>query len=130
MSGTADVAYCALNQARQYVEDGSIVPLAVYSKDDYTGYEDLGYEAVPSLVHEGYDITYSAISYFSLRGGTDEAIVAKLEQALRNVYENPDFQEEFKAAGFVMLPDTSAQAVNGMMDKIIADVQAFADKIS
>lgn len=130
MSGTADVAYCALNQARQYVEDGSIVPLAVYSKDDYTGYEDLGYEAVPSLVHEGYDITYSAISYFSLRGGTDEAIVAKLEKALRNVYENPDFQEEFKAAGFVMLPDTSAQAVNGMMDKIIADVQAFADKIS
>ena len=53
-----------------------------------------------------------------------------MEQALRNVYENPDFQEEFKAAGFVMLPDTSAQAVNGMMDKIIADVQAFADKIS
>ena len=130
MSGTADVAYCALNQASQYVQEGSIVPLAVYCEDDYTGYADFGYDVVPSLVNEGYDITYSAITYFALRGGTDEAVVAKLEQALQNVYNNPDFQAEFEAAGFVMLPDTSADAVSAMMDDLIADVQGFADKIA
>lgn len=130
MSGTADVTYCALNQASQYVEDGSIVPLAVYCEEDYTGYADFGYDVVPSLVNEGYDITYSAITYFALRGGTDEAIVAKLEQALQNVYNNPDFQAEFEAAGFVMLSDTSADAVSTMMDELIADVQTFADKIA
>lgn len=130
MSGTADVCYCALSQASQYVEDGSIVPLAVYCEEDYTGYADFGYDVVPSLVNEGYDIVYSAITYFALRAGTDDAVVAKLEAALNNVYSNPDFLAEFEAAGFVLLPDTSAAAVTEQMNTLIEDVQRFADEIA
>lgn len=130
MSGTADVCYCALNQAKQYVEDGSIVPLAVYCEEDYTGYADCGYDVVPSLKNEGYDITYSAITYFALRDGTDDAVVSKLESALNNVYANPDFMAEFEAAGFALLPDTSADAVTARMDTLIGDVQRFADAIA
>lgn len=128
-SGTADVTYCALNQARSYVEEGTIVPLAVYSAADYAGYADLGYEKVPSLTSLDYDIAYSAITYFALRKGTDEAVVKKLEAALSSVYANPDFQSEFATAGFIMLPDTSSAAVTAMMDKLTADVQSFAEAI-
>lgn len=128
-SGTADITYCALNQAAQYVEEGNIIPLAVYSKDDYTGYADYGFEKVPSLVNSGYDINYSAITYFAIRSGTDDAVVSKLEEALGRVYANPDFQKEFTDAGFVMLPDTSAATVQAQMDQLIADVKSFAEQI-
>lgn len=129
MNGSAQVTYCALNQAAQYVEDGSIIPLAVYSADNYTGYADYGFAEVPSLTELGYNIQFSTITYFALRSGTDAAIVEKLGSALNNVYARAEFQEEFKNAGCVMLSDTSAAAVAENMQKLIADCQTFADRI-
>lgn len=130
MNGSAEVCYCALNQASQYVEDGSIVPLAVYSEENYNGYADYGFPDVPSLKNAGVDVSYSTITWFSLRKGTDEAVVTKLADALAKVYANPDFQKEFTEAGFVMLPDVSTAAVSARVETMIADCQAFADKIA
>lgn len=130
MNGSAEVCYCALNQAAQYVEDGSIVPLAVYSEESYKGYADYGFPEVPTLKETGVDVSYSTITWFSLRAGTDEAVVEKLAAALQKVYDNPEFQAEFTEAGFVMLPDVSTAAVSARVDSMIADCQAFADKIN
>lgn len=129
MNGSAEVCYCALNQASQYVEDGSIVPLAVYSEENYTGYADFGFAEVPTLKSEGVDVSYSTITWFSLRAGTDQAVVEKLAAALQKVYDNPEFQAEFSEAGFVMLPDVSTAAVSKRVDNMIADCAAFAEKI-
>lgn len=129
MNGSAEVCYCALNQASQYVEDGSIVPLAVYSEESYKGYADYGFPEVPTLKSTGVDVAYSTITWFSLRAGTDEAVVKKLAAALEKVYDNPDFQAEFTEAGFVMLPDVSTEAVSARVDSMIADCLAFAEKI-
>lgn len=130
MNGSAEVCYCALNQAAQYVEDGSIVPLAVYSEESYKGYADYGFPEVPTLKETGVDVSYSTITWFSLRAGTDEAVVEKLAAALQKVYDNPEFQAEFTEAGFMMLPDVSTAAVSARVDSMIADCQAFADKIN
>ncbi len=130
MNGSAEVCYCALNQARQYVEDGSIVPLAVYGDENYTGYADFGFPEVPTLKNAGVDVTYSTITWFSLRAGTDDAVVEKLAGALQNVYNNAEFQSEFADAGFEMLPDVSTAAVSARVDEMIAECQAYADKIA
>ena len=129
LSGNAEVCYCALNTGYQYVQDGSLVPLAVYSSDDYTGYADIGYPSVPALKTLGYDIEYSTITWFALRKGTDQAAVEKLNNALAKVYANPEFQAEFAAAGFVMMEDTSTAAVSKRVETMIEDCKSFADRI-
>ncbi len=129
LSGNAEVCYCALNTGYQYVQDGSLIPLAVYSADDYTGYADIGYPSVPALKTLGYDIEYSTITWFALRKGTDQAAVEKLNNALAKVYANPDFQAEFAAAGFVMMDDTSTEAVSKRVENMIEDCKSFADRI-
>ena len=129
MNGSAEVCYCALNQASQYVEDGSIVPLAVYGQEAYNGYAAYGFDQVPTLNDLGIDVSYSTITWFSLRAGTDEAVVEKLASSLQKVYDNPEFQAEFTEAGFVMLPDVSTEAVSARVASMIDDCAAFADKI-
>lgn len=129
MNGSAEVCYCALNQASQYVEDGSIVPLAVYGEEGYKGYASYGFDEVPTLKSLGIDVAYSTITWFSLRAGTDDAVVEKLSAALQNVYDNPEFQAEFTEAGFVMLPDVSTDAVSARVNAMVGDCAAFAEKI-
>ena len=129
MNGSAEVCYCALNQASQYVEDGSIVPLAVYGDSSYKGYAAYGFEEVPTLTSQGVDVVYSTITWFSLRKGTDDSVISKLAGALQKVYDNPDFQAEFTEAGFVMLPDVSTKAVSARVDTMIGDCEKFAEKI-
>lgn len=129
MSGNADVCYSALNIAEQYVQEGSLIPLCVYSEEDYSGYKDYGYETVPSLKSLGYDISYSTITWFALRGGTDPQNVKKLETTLNEIYKNEDFLSEMEAAGFVMMEDTSSARVQEIADEMIIQCQEFADMI-
>lgn len=129
IAGSTDITYCSLEIARQYVEEGTLVPLAVCNAQAYTGYADEGYEEVPSLSELGYDIQYSTITWFAMRAGTDEAVVNRLADALANVYANEQFQTEMKEAGFFMLEDTSAEAVAGTVEKMTADCLEFASKI-
>lgn len=130
ISGNASVCYCALTTARQYVEDGSLVPLAVYMENSYDGYSDIGYPSVPSLSELGYNIKYSTITWFALRKGTDPSIVEKLATALENVYANPSFIEELNKAGFFMMEDTSTEAVSSIVNNLVNDCSDFAARIS
>lgn len=128
-TGVVDVMYCALNQAEQYVKDGSIVPLAVYNEQAYTGYSDDGYASVPSFKEQGIEAVYSTLSYFGIRSGTDEAIVKKLSAAIQKVYDNPEFKKEFDAAGFVMMEDNSREGTQKAMDELQANMQGY-DKVA
>ncbi len=129
ISGNASVCYCALNTAKQYVAEGSLVPLAVYNASSYKGYADVGYASVPSLKELGFDIEYSTITWFSLRAGTDQKIVDKLAAALNKVYANPEFQAELNKAGFFMMEDTSTSAVAATVERMVKDCNAFATRI-
>lgn len=122
MSGTVDVAYSAMNLAKSYVESGDLIPIGVFSDQDYTGYEGV---TVPAFKSLGYDITYSATSFFAIRSGTDEAVIEKLETAINNVCENPEFQKEFTEAGFVMMEDRSKENIDISIEKIQKDLEAF-----
>jgi len=129
IAGDTQITYCALETARQYVAEGSLIPLAVCNAEAYTGYAGEGYEEVPSLTSLGYDIEYATITWLAMRAGTDEAALNKLQTALEHVYANEKFQEEMSAAGFSMLEDASSEAVTATVDKMIADCQKFSESI-
>lgn len=122
MSGTVDVAYSAMNLAKSYVESGDLIPIGVFSDSDYTGYEGL---TVPSFKSLNYDITYEATSFFAIRSGTDEALITKLEAAISQVCDNPEFQKEFADAGFVMMENRSRENIDTSIEKIQKDLESF-----
>lgn len=129
IAGDTEITYCAMETARQYVAEGSLVPLAVCNAEAYTGYAEEGYAEVPSLTSLGYDIEYATITWLAMRAGTDEAVLNKLRTSLENVYANEEFQAEMSAAGFLMLEDTSAETVTATVDKMVADCQKFSESI-
>ncbi|MEG0944562.1 MAG: tripartite tricarboxylate transporter substrate binding protein [Angelakisella sp.] len=122
VAGTVDVAYCAMNLAKGYVEKGDLIPIGVFSADAYTGYAGM---TVPSFKSLGYDVTYSATSFFAIRSGSDDAIVNKIETALNNVCANPEFQKEFTEAGYVLMDDRSKEGINGEIEKIHKDLEGY-----
>lgn len=129
IAGDTEITYCALETARQYVAEGSLVPLAVCNADAYTGYAKEGYAEVPSLSSLGYDIEYATVTWLAMRAGTDEAVLNKLRTALDNVYANEAFQAEMSAAGFFMLEDTSSETVTATVDQMVADCRKFSESI-
>lgn len=124
MAGTVDVAYSAMNLARSYVESGDMIPIGVFSAEDYTGYDGI---TVPTFKSQGYDISYKATSFFAIRSGTDKEILDKISDALNTVFTNPDFQKEFADAGFVMMNDRSKDKINAEINNLIAQLDGYKE---
>lgn len=124
IAGTVDVAYSAMNLAKSYVESGEMIPIGVFSAEDYTGYEGI---TVPSFKNLGYDIQYKATSFFAIRSGTDEEILEKATNALNAVFTNEDFQKEFADAGFVMMPDRSSEKINAEVNTLVAQLEGYKE---
>ena len=59
-SGNVVCAVAPASVGAQYVEDGSLVPIAVFSEENYTGYE--GYD-VPTVQSLGYDIVFHTCNF-------------------------------------------------------------------
>lgn len=127
VGGNADICVTAMNLAKSYIEDGSLVPLCVFSAQTYTKYADIGIEAVPSAAEEGYDFQWSNLTMLLMRGGTDDAVTAKLETALENVYANPGYQKAMEDVGFVLVEDHSSSTIRNTMEQRMADVLEYGE---
>lgn len=126
ISSNADICVAAMNQAKSYIEDGSLIPLCVFSAQAYTKYADIGIESVPAAMDEGYDFQWSNLAILLMRGGTDDAVTAKLEAALENVYANPEYQKAMEDVGFVLVEDHSSAAIQSTVEQRTADVLEYA----
>ncbi|MEG0260469.1 MAG: tripartite tricarboxylate transporter substrate binding protein, partial [Lysinibacillus sp.] len=69
-------------------EDGSIVPLVVFSEERIEGFED-----VPTTVELGWDLTEGNERGFYVKKGTDQAIIDKLEASMKKVYDSETYKE-------------------------------------
>lgn len=127
VSGNADVCVAAMNQAKSYIEDGSLVPLCVFSQNAYTKYEDIGIASVPSAGEQGYDFHWSNLAILLMRGGTDDVVVSKLESALEAVYANAEYQKAMSDVGFVLVDDHSSASIQATVDQRTIDVLAYAE---
>lgn len=126
MAGTTNVVLSSMAAAKQYVEDGSLVPLFVYDDEPYT-YEN-GVTA-PPLSDFGIDAPYDTAQFFAIRTGTDQAIVDYLEQSFKNVYANEEFMKEYTAAGGELIP-YSSEEMEAMVEKLQVSAKEIYDRVS
>lgn len=99
MAGTVDVSMSDFKGAADYVKSGEIVPIVWFGEETYT--DDGAYAAgIPCVQDKGIDMSYQGFYYYSIRKGTDQAIVDKLHDAFAAVYANPDFQAECETIGY------------------------------
>lgn len=97
MSGDAICGSATITLAKPYVESGDIIPIGVFSKDVYTGYE--GYE-VPTMASLGYDITIPSYNFLITRAGVDKAEIDGFFQAVLACRETGKFKELAVASGY------------------------------
>lgn len=71
---------------KQYVNDGSIVPLLTYGEKRSEYFPD-----VPTAKELGYDISAARAYFFAFPKGTDSAICQKLSDAVANIQNNEDY---------------------------------------
>ncbi len=99
MAGTVDVTLSSFTDVADYVANGDIVPILWFGEETYKD-DGVYAQGVPSAKEQGIEIEYQGFTYYSIRKGTDEKIVGKLQNAFAAVYENPEFKEECKKIGY------------------------------
>ncbi|WP_083273722.1 tripartite tricarboxylate transporter substrate binding protein [Geosporobacter ferrireducens] len=91
--GHVDVIVNTVQTVMPYVESGDFKILAVTSDQRSDAYPD-----IPTCVEQGIDITIGLEYNMFLPKGTDQAIIEKLSQAIKNVSEKPEYADEIKKA--------------------------------
>ena len=77
---------------KDYIETVDMIVYGVMAEDRVPGMED-----IPTFKEQGYDITASKNYEFRFPKGVDEAIVAKLSAACKQIVEtDKDFEEALK----------------------------------
>lgn len=114
---------CALatsSLGAQYVEEGSLVPIVVFSNEPYTGYEGI---TVPTAKSLGYDIVFQTCNFLMTKKDVNPADVAAIHQAILDYSETDEFKE--LAANASYIPDLSDGET---IRQAIADAAAMCQK--
>ena len=127
MAGHVDLGYAGLNLGRAYVEEGKLVCIGAFTEKPYTGFKGT---TVPSFKEQGYDIVHSAFTYFTIRSGTDQAIVDYIKNALMQVMQDPEFRNEFTNAGFDIVDDPSPEAIQRKINILANNLEELNKLIS
>lgn len=99
-SGDVDCCIVSASAALQYVQDGTLVPLACFSEEEFTGYEGI---SVPTVKDKGYDIVFKSCNFLMTRKGVDPAVTDKIYQDMLAYRETDEFKE--LAANAAYTPD-------------------------
>ncbi len=83
-------------QCDQYVLDGSVNYIASFLEE---GHPVDGADTVPSVVSQGYDITCANPNMFAAKAGTDQAVLNKLTEALKNCQD--DFEAKCQELNYI-----------------------------
>ena len=77
---------------------GSLVPIAVFSEENYTGYE--GYN-VPTVQSFGYDIVFRTCNFVMTKADVAPEDVAAIHQAILDYSETEEFKDLAKNANYI-----------------------------
>lgn len=114
---------CALatsSLGAQYVEEGSLVPIVVFSDEPYTGYEGF---TVPTAKSLGYDIVFQTCNFLMTKKDVNPTDVEAIHQAILDYSETDEFKELAANASYV--PDLSDGET---IRKTIADAAAMCQE--
>lgn len=88
--GNVTCAIAATSVAKQYVEEGTIVPLVVFSKDEFKGFDGF---TVPTATSLGYDIVFRSCNFLMTRADVDQAIVDDIYNSIIEYYGTDEYKE-------------------------------------
>ncbi len=124
VGGNVVCAAATTSLGAQYVEEGSLVPIMVFSEEPYTGYE--GYE-VPTAKSFGYDVVFKTCNFLMTKKDTNPDDVAAIYQAILDYSETDEFKELAANASYV--PDLSdGETVKKTIEDAAAMCQEAYDK--
>lgn len=95
--GNVDCAVATASLGAQYVEEGSLVPILVFSEDAYEGYE--GYK-VPTAKEDGEDIVFQACNFLMTKKGVDIADAEAVRQAMIEYSKTEEFKKLAENASY------------------------------
>lgn len=110
--------------AAQFIEEGTLVPVLVFSDDPYTGYPGF---TVPTARSKGLDLIFRSANFIMTRKEVDQAIVDQMYRDIQEYYKT----EKFKtlAANAKYIPDYSDGATTKKLILSAADTcQRVFDK--
>lgn len=125
-AGNIDLGWGAVNVGKQYVENGDLTPIMVFSEEDFV-YSDG--TVVPSAKSLGVDVIQENFLFFGLRAGSNPAIIAMLESAINEVYENPSFLQDAEKMNMFLAP-TNAMETKNKVNMITKSYGEYLDLIS
>lgn len=102
VGGNAVCAAATSSLGAQYIEDGTLVPIVVFSDEPYTGYKGI---EVPTAKSLGYDIVFKTCNFLMTRKDTDPDDVAAIYQAILDYSQTDEFKELAANANYI--PDLS-----------------------
>lgn len=124
ISGNVDCVVATSTVGRQFVEEGSIIPIAVFSDENYTGFDGF---TVPTVKSKGYDIVFVSCNFLLTRAGVDQAIVDQMYQSILAYYETDECKELTGNAGYVPDPADGA-SVRKTVENAAALCQSIYEK--
>lgn len=102
MSGDAICATATATLAKTYIDSGEVIPIAVFSDKNYTGYNGFDVPTVKSL---GYDITLPSYNFLISRAGVSKEEASGLYKALLSYRETDSFKTQAANANYI--PDNT-----------------------
>lgn len=86
LGGHVDIILAAYGSIKDYVQEGTLVPLAMDGENDLV-VADQGID-IKAMHNLGYDIKLPFYYFFAFPQGTDEALVTEFNDALKDIIEN------------------------------------------
>lgn len=111
-----DAGIQTLTGMEQHVQEGTMRILAVLTNERVALFPD-----APTAKELGYDVAWESWRGFAVPKGTPEEVKAKLVEAFKAAYENPEFQEKAIAAG-LDLTYRGPEEFKAMLDEQYPDV--------
>lgn len=89
LGGRVDVVPTSLGLVQDYLESGEFESLGVIAEERLEGAPD-----IPTFEEQGVDMSIDKVFYWAFSEDTPQEVVDRFSEALENVVENEDFQEE------------------------------------
>jgi len=99
LAGGVDVVTAALAEVASLLEAGEVKVLAVMADERLERFPD-----VPTTVEQGVDWTIGGWAGVAAPAGLEEDVRARLNEAIQEAFNNPEFTEPLLQAGFNLQP--------------------------
>jgi len=100
LGGHVDIILAAYGSIKDYVSEGTLVPLAMDASQDLES-GDVNVKAIKNL---GYDIELPFYYFFAFPEGTDPALVAQFNDAVKDIVENNTEYQDSIAESYFQKP--------------------------